>query len=356
MTRISALIHRRGLAVAALALAACGTSDPGKTPDSGSGGTPKTPARPVRNLPPVARPLSGVDDPYAAAATVTLPPTAPIDSKALHNVFKLSPNVISGSEPDGPEGLNAIAALGVKTVVSVDGKAPNAPIAERYGLRYVHIPMAYKGISDIELMQLVKTFRELDGPFYVHCYHGKNRGPAAAAIARLTLDGASREQALAEMRQWCGTAPEYPGLYRDVANKPLPTDNQTDSYQFSFPSRRQTIGLRVVMLDAPRRHDALTRLLAHDWAADPDHPDLDAANEATKLAEDFASAVPLAEVKQKPQEFHDLLATAIDQSKKLQESISKARSGDAAALAESKQLFADLTQTCANCHSVYRDK
>ena len=64
----------------------------------------------------------------------------------------------------------------------------------------------------------MKTFRELDGPFYVHCFHGKHRGPAAAAaLGRIAVDGVPREQAIAEMRQWCGTSEKYEGLYRTIA-------------------------------------------------------------------------------------------------------------------------------------------
>ena len=48
------------------------------------------------------------------------------------------------------------------------------------------------GINEDEIAMIAKTFREVEGPFYVHCYHGKHRGPAAAAIGRVALDGLGR--------------------------------------------------------------------------------------------------------------------------------------------------------------------
>jgi protein tyrosine phosphatase (PTP) superfamily phosphohydrolase (DUF442 family) len=334
------------LAVAvAAAISACDSTR------GGGGGERRSP----KQLPPVARPMAKVDDPYAAAAVVTLLPQAPIERDGLLNVYKLSPDVISGSEPEGDAAWSELAAMGVKTIVSVDGKVPNADRAARYGMRYVHIPIEYKGISDEELLQLTKTFRELDGPFYLHCFHGKHRGPAAAAVARLTLDGASREQALAEMRQWCGTAGDYPGLYRDIATKPLPTERETADYPFTFPARRQFAGFRLVMVDVPRRHDALLRLSKRDWAPDPAHPDVDAANEATKLAEDFAGAELLADPTARPPEFRALLAAAVDQSAKLAAILPTAK-GDAGALARSKTLLNDLTKSCTACHDAFRNQ
>ena len=130
----------------------------------------------------------------AAGSLVTLDVVPPQEFPGLHHVFSLSDNIISGAEPDGDRALAEIASMGVKTILSVDGKAPDVETARDYGMRYVHVPIQYKGISTDELLVITKTFREAEGPFYVHCFHGKHRGPAAAAVGRLVIDGLSREQ------------------------------------------------------------------------------------------------------------------------------------------------------------------
>ena len=171
----------------------------------------------------VAVPLQDVDDPYAAAMEVTLEERKPQEWDDLHNVYRLSENIISGAEPQGEEALKRISEMGVKTIVSVDGKVPDHETAAKYGMRYIHVPIHYSGISEDEMVRLAKAFRETEGPFFVHCFHGKHRGPAGAAVGRLVLDGISRGQAIAEMRQWCGTAAHYPGLYAVVATGEIPT-------------------------------------------------------------------------------------------------------------------------------------
>ena len=55
-----------------------------------------------------------------------LPERAPEEFPGLHNVYELSANIISGSEPHGQEALETLAQMGVKTILSVDGKEPEA--------------------------------------------------------------------------------------------------------------------------------------------------------------------------------------------------------------------------------------
>jgi protein tyrosine phosphatase (PTP) superfamily phosphohydrolase (DUF442 family) len=248
--------------------------------------------------------------------------------------------VISGSEPHGEEAFKQLAAMGVKTVVSVDGKMPDVEMAKKHGMRYVHIPIEYRGLTVQEVEDLVKTYRECEGPFFTHCFHGKHRGPAAAAIGRLVLDGIPREQAIAEMRQYCGTAPEYEGLYRDVATRLIPTEAETKAYVFGFPSAR-SFGVKM--------------LSKRDFAVDPHHPDVDPVNEAKMLADAFQVSGTMTEVREKPQDFHDWLQKSEEVSRRLVQELTAAKGGDAAARDAAKKSYAELTKHCTACHTVYRN-
>lgn len=317
---------------------------------------PAPPPEPVApRFPAVAAPLTGVDHAYALAGQLALPPRKGEEVHGLHNLFQLSTNIWSGSEPEGEGALEELARLGVKTIVSVDGKRPEVELAAKHGLRYVHVPIEYKGLTDEELLQLTKTFRECDGPFYAHCFHGKHRGPTAAAVARLVLDGAPREQAIAEMRQWCGTAADYEGLFRDVATKAMPTPDESRAYVFDFPSQRSFGGFREAMVDIARRHDALKKLEKLDFALDPAHPDVDALESAKQLADTFAVSGTLAEIADRPADFHGWLTTSKEESAALRDALARLRSGDATALEPSRKAYAAVTKACADCHGVYRN-
>ena len=100
----------------------------------------------------------------------------PTPAAALHNVFRLEARVYSGSSPYSEAAFRELAKLGVRTIISVDGAMPAVELA-----RYVHLPIGYDAVPPSRAAELVKAAQGSDGPLYVHCHHGKHRGPAAAA-------------------------------------------------------------------------------------------------------------------------------------------------------------------------------
>ena len=120
-----------------------------------------------------------------------------------------------GPEPTGPDDFAALAAMGVRTVVSVDGMPPDVETARRSGLRYVHAPMGYDRVGPQVTAVLTTLAHQEHAPLYVHCQHGKHRGPTAAVIlcmAKGALAHADAERFL----QQAGTNPRYTGLWSAV--------------------------------------------------------------------------------------------------------------------------------------------
>lgn len=307
-------------------------------------------------------PLSYDGTAYQRAGATTLDESPPQELPGLRNVFQLSDQIISGSEPQGEQAFDQLAAMGVKTILSVDGKRPDAEAAARHGLRTVHIPIQYKGIAKEQLAAITKTFRELDGPFYVHCFHGRHRGPAAAAIGRLVVDGVSREEALAEMRQWCGTAEEYEGLYATVAAAPLPDAAASAKLDFDFPVAQTLDGVRGVMIPVPRAHDHLQALAKNGWATDPEHPDMDPVNQAEILEQLFDTLEHQPDTLEMPDDFQGWAHNARAASAELIEALRAGRAGlspHQSLQGEARQLaniaMADIKQSCTACHASYRD-
>src|SRR5438046_447036 len=73
--------------------------------------------------------------------TTTPPPKASaepavgekVEAAGLHNVFRISEKLYSGSSPEGEEGFQYLQKLGVKTIISVDGAKPEVETARKYG-------------------------------------------------------------------------------------------------------------------------------------------------------------------------------------------------------------------------------
>ena len=300
--------------------------------------------------------MVGVVNAYQSAAAVELPERPPQDWDDLRNVFVLSEHIVSGGEPLGPEAFQRIASWGVRTVISVDGKRPDAENAAAAGLRTVHIPVQYKGLTAEQLLQIAKTYRELDGPFYVHCLHGRHRGPAAAAVGRLVLDGADRGEVLAEMRQWCGTSPKYEGLYRTLASALIPSAAQTSALAFDFPQEHRVGSLREGMVGANLAFDNLELLAEGDFQPSADHPDLVARAEATTLRTFLIHCAAEPAMREGPEDLRAWMAACLEGSVTLDDQLARLANGDAAALQRAQDAFALVSSNCSACHRVYRDR
>ena len=56
---------------------------------------------------------------------------------------QISRGVFSGAQPLHADHFASLRALGIDTLVSVDGAVPDVETARRFGLRYIHIPIGY---------------------------------------------------------------------------------------------------------------------------------------------------------------------------------------------------------------------
>ena len=74
----------------------------------------------------------------------------PVEAAGLHNVFQLNERLYSGGGPEGDSGFASLKKLGVKTVISVDGARPDVARARAHGLRYVHVPIGYRGVPQAQ--------------------------------------------------------------------------------------------------------------------------------------------------------------------------------------------------------------
>ncbi|MGA2034623.1 MAG: dual specificity protein phosphatase, partial [Thermoguttaceae bacterium] len=138
-----------------------------------------------------------------------------LDGSGVDNLYQLADGLYSGSKPNGEEGFRFLAKLGIKTILSVDGTDPDVVLAKKHGIGYVHVPLSYDAIKEVQAVQIVKTAVEQPGPLYVHCHYGMNRGPCASAIICMAQHGWTAEQAVAWMKK-AGTSSACAGLFRDV--------------------------------------------------------------------------------------------------------------------------------------------
>jgi hypothetical protein len=161
---------------------------------------------------------------------------------------------------------------------------------------------------------------------------------------------------LAEMRQWCGTSSKYPGLYSTLGTAAIPPEATTASLEWDFPPAHRIEGYRHSMIEVSRAHDPLKYLAKRDWESDPEHPDIDAVNEAEKLAQALEAGNRLDEVAAKPADFRKWMEESVLESRQLHEELSAFRGGETAALERANRAFDAVNNLCSRCHTAYRNE
>ncbi len=283
------------------------------------------------------------------------PGVQPLEAPGIHNLFALGTNVFSGSTPEGAEGFATLAKLGVKTIISVDGAKPEVELARQHGLRYVHLPHGYDGISTNLQLQLVKAARVLPGPIYVHCHHGKHRGPAAAAVICLADEGWNKAQAEAFLVA-AGTATNYTGLYAVVREFQKPPDEQLQALAADFPETAKVSGLIEAMVLIDERWEHLKAVRAAGYRAPPDHPDIQPANETVILWEHYRESRRLPETIEHGADLIERFEQAEIEAKEV-ERLLRWFAGEAKPEIRTQldQAFDAVAKSCSTCHKAYRD-
>jgi hypothetical protein len=297
-------------------------------------------------------PTNGQPAPMEAARVVERPgiarPDKLRDPGGIENYYQIAPNLWIGSQPEGSNGYQSMAQMGIQTIVSVDGAIPNVEIYR--GWRYIHLPIGYDGMTREQQLALAAIISnpEMYGNVYLHCHHGKHRGPAAAAAALRCIDPQfTAERAEAFLTQ-AGTDTRYVGLYRDVREATPATDEERTK-SFNYTNRTPVGGLVERMVSIDDTWDRIKACQKAGWATPPDQPDVTPAHEALQLVEHYRE---LARLPSLPggafaRFLKDANAAATDLERALHSN------ENSTAIQTAYQRSANL---CVECHTATRDR
>jgi len=283
--------------------------------------------------------------------TIEQAPIQPLNSPDLHNAFRVSDRIYSGSSPDSDAGFAALKDLGIKTIISVDGAKPDIERARKHGMTYVHLPFGYDGIPRERLVALVKA-SELPGSIYVHCHHGKHRGPAAVAAIQLCTDPTWDRAKAEEWLRLAGTDPKYAGLVGLPKALVPPTQDELDKAASTFSEYAAVPDLARLMVEVDSRWDHLRIVKAAGWKATKEHPDIDPAHEALQLVELYREARRLTSIGHRGEIFRMMLSEAEAAATDL-ESALRAQPLDVNRAAKA---FEQSASACTSCHTQFRDR
>ncbi|MBC7834461.1 MAG: hypothetical protein H7Y88_05085 [Phycisphaerales bacterium] len=278
-------------------------------------------------------------------------PLAEHHEHALHNVHRINDRLISGAIPESPGAFDELRAMGVKTIISVDGATPNVAAAEARGMRYVHIPTTYATVTAEQQLEIARAIRDLPGPVFLHCHHGKHRGPAAAASAAVALGMMTSEQGV-EFMKTAGTAPSYAGLYSCVGAAVVASPGAISAAPDDFPAIRRVSGIVGAMVEVDLAFENLRSISAAGWKVPADHPDLVPAAEAGRLTDNLrlSHEDPTVASRASADDLSIMLTDAAIKAGSLEEAIVAGRPAK-----ELDAAFKLVQSSCKDCHVKHRD-
>jgi hypothetical protein len=282
-------------------------------------------------------------------AALVQPGTTPshADLAGIENAYQLGPRLWSGGEPHGNAAFAALAAAGVRTVVSVDGARPDIEAAHRHGLQYVHIPIGYDGVPPQASAALASLAVPRTHGIFVHCHHGKHRGPTAAAlVARATgVWDASTAEAWLKL---AGTSPDYPGLYRSVREFQMPDAPAVLTAAQSLKPIVAPKGIVDSMVQIDGLAEALTDMRVAGWKPIPAAPDETPVQVARLLLEQFREGLRLHLGPSEPA-FFEAMKNSESAAAELESALRKSDkpASDAA--------WKRIQDSCTSCHRQWRN-
>ena len=291
-----------------------------------------------------------------------------LETEHIPNAVRLHEKVISGGLPEDENAFQELKALGIKTIVCVDGAKPDTEMASRFGMRYVHLPHGYDGISSQRAQELAKAVRDLEGPIYIHCHHGKHRSPAAASVACVGAGLIPPGEALTAL-EIAGTGKEYLGLYRSAREAIRIESEQLNSLDVEFRPTVKIPPMADAMVELEKPYHHLQQFSANRWKLLDSHPDIFPAHEALILREHFTELIRTEETKSYPPEFSDWLdhsKTATEEIEELLKNEHDPALADFPAGARSVELNNEtvvrldqalerISKDCRKCHQAYRN-
>jgi len=96
------------------------------------------------------------------------------DPDTIANWHRIDDRLTTSGQPSD-EGLQAVAALGVRTVINLAlhshprALADEAAVVAGLGMRYVHIPVAFDAPTEDDFAHFAAAMTAADAPVHVHC-------------------------------------------------------------------------------------------------------------------------------------------------------------------------------------------
>lgn len=133
------------------------------------------------------------------------------EPSGVPNFHQVNDRIYRGAQPTA-EGFEALAKMGIKTIVDLRREAAQAReeqhVVEALGMKFLSVPMEMGAPTDEQISRAMQELNSNAGPVFVHCHGGRDRTGTVIACYRKTHDAWDTQKALDEAN--------LDGMRRDV--------------------------------------------------------------------------------------------------------------------------------------------
>jgi tyrosine-protein phosphatase SIW14 len=151
---------------------------------------------------------------------------AAAEPSGVPNFHQVNDRIYRGAQPT-PEGFQALAKMGIKTIVDLRREAAQArgeqQVVEALGMKFLSVPMQMGAPTDEQISRVMQELNSNADPVFVHCHGGRDRTGTVIACYRKAHDAWNSQKALDEanldgMRRDAGMR-KYVRKFGSVANR-----------------------------------------------------------------------------------------------------------------------------------------
>jgi len=160
----------------------------------------------------------------STAATIAPPAAQKLDIPGVPNAGRVNEFLYRGAQPNAT-GLSELRKLGVSLVINLETRGESRNEREEVaalGMRYVDIPLSGwhppQPDSVVKFLELLRA--NPTQKIFVHCRYGSDRTSVMMAVYRISQQGWTPDQALAEMHAFHFHLFWHPSMAKYVAQFP----------------------------------------------------------------------------------------------------------------------------------------
>lgn len=136
---------------------------------------------------------------------------AAAEPSGVPNFHQVNDRIYRGAQPT-PEGFQALAKMGIKTIVDLRREAAQArgeqQVVEALGMKFLSVPMQMGAPTDEQISRVMQELNSNAGPVFVHCHGGRDaRAPSSHAIAKPTTLGTVKKRWMRRTWMVCDETP-----------------------------------------------------------------------------------------------------------------------------------------------------